>query len=406
MPGEINKQEIVKSLDKPAPYGPDIDLSRYDIEAPSVQEFREGEADKGIAEGANRVGLSIKSVAYIQANERMMYTALSRTLAKYGVVVLPLREALGKYELAKELSWKLIDPATDKYTAATYLYGGDAGYFIYVPPGVKVPTPIYTCLALTTDKVVQFAHNVIYIDDGAEASVLTGCAVPHGIADGLHIGVSEFHVGKGARLTFAMLHAWAKGLHVRPRTAVHVKEGGEYVSYYITYTPVSTLQTMPTIKLESGARAYSASVIMGLGNGIYDIGTRAILMGRRSSAELISRVVALDSSRVLARGEIEAWESESRGHVECLGLLLSDNAYISSVPVISSKKQGSSLSHEAAIGMIAERELDYLMSKGFTEEEAKSVLIRGFMNVEAPLPKNIRDNVDRILDMVAKYATG
>lgn len=406
MRGGIDRREVAKSLEKPAPYGPDLDLSRYNMEPPSVQELRESEVDKGIAEGADRVGLKIESIAYIQANERMIYTAMSRALAKYGVVVLPLREALEKYELAGELSWKLADPAADKYTAAAYLYGGDAGYFVYVPPGVKVPMPIYTCLAITAEKVIQFAHNIIYLDDGAEASVLTGCTIPHGISDGLHIGISEFYVGRGARLVYAMLHAWARGLHVRPRTAVHVKEGGEYVSYYITYTPISTLQTMPAIKLETNARAYSASVIMGMENGVYDIGTRALLLGKGASSELISRVVALDSSRIFARGEIEAWEPETRGHVECLGLLLSDNAYISSIPVISSRRQGSNLSHEAAIGMIAERELDYLMSKGFTEEEARAVLIRGFMNVDAPLPRNIRENVDRILDIVAKYATG
>jgi Fe-S cluster assembly scaffold protein SufB len=46
------------------------------------------------------------------------------------------------------------------------------------------------------------------------------------------------------------------------------------------------------------------------------------------------------------------------------------------------------------------------MSRGFTEEEAKAVLVRGFMNVDAPLPTSIRKQVDYILDLVAKHAVG
>jgi len=99
-------------------------------------------------------------------------------------------------------------------------------------------------------------------------------------------------------------------------------------------------------------------------------------------------------------------ESDTKGHIECLGLLLSPKAVISSIPIITSRKQGALLSHEAAIGLIADEEIDYLMSRGFTEEEAKAVLVRGFMSIDAPLPSSIKKQVDYILDMVAKYAVG
>jgi len=80
---------------------------------------------------------------------------------------------------------------------------------------------------------------------------------------------------------------------------------------------------------------------------------------------------------------------------------------ISSVQIIASKKQGAIPSHEAAIGLIADRELDYLMSRGFTEE-ARAVLARGFTNIDIPLlaPIPIRRQVDYVLDLVAKYAIG
>ena len=401
----MSRRELVlKALNKPSPYGPDIDLERYRIDEPGVEEARD--LDPPIITAASRVGLETPKLAYIQSNERALYTALVKTLSKYGAVVMSTREALEKKPLVKELVWRLVDPATDKYTAYAYLHGGEVGYFIYIPPGVKVPVPIYTCLAITTNNTIQFAHNIVYVDEGGEAHLVTGCAIPHGVKDGVHIGISEFYVARNARLTFTMLHAWAEGLHVRPRTVVQVEEGGEYVSYYVTYSPVASIQTYPRVYLKRGARAYLASIIASSRSGVYDIGSAAVLEEPYSSSENVSRVVARDESRVYARAEIEAWESDSRGHIECLGLLLSPNAMISSIPIITSKKQGAILSHEAAIGLIAEREIDYLMSKGFTEEEAKAVLVRGFMNIDAPIPPQIKRQVDYILDLVAKHAVG
>lgn len=400
----VSVEEVKKALEKPAPYGPDIDLYKYKLEDAVVEELRE--VDPQAASAAPRVGLNPEKLMYVQVNERALYTAMAKALSKYGVLVLPTREALEKYPRARELAWRLVNPAADKYTAAAYLYGGEVGYFIYVPPNTAVPTPIYSCLAVTSNNVVQFAHNIVYVDEESEVNVVTGCAIPHGVYNGVHVGISEFYVARSAKLTFTMVHAWAEGLHVRPRTVVSVDEGGEYVSYYVTYSPVASIQTYPSVHLKKGARAYLASIIASSKAGVYDVGSKGVLEEQHSSVEVVSRVVAKDESSVYARAEIEALESDTKGHIECLGLLLSPRATISSVPVITSRKQGALLSHEAAIGIIAQREIDYLMSKGFKEEEARAVLVRGFMNIDAPIPPSIKKQVDAILDIVVKHAVG
>ncbi|MEM4487615.1 MAG: SufD family Fe-S cluster assembly protein [Desulfurococcaceae archaeon] len=400
----MSLEDIKRALEKPARFGPDIDLSKYRVEEAVVDET--AQLSPQITSAAPRVGVSPDRVAYAQANERALYTAMTSALSKYGVTVMPTADAIRKTSRARELSWRLVNPASDKYTASAYLYGGEVGYFIYVPPNTKVPVPIYTCLAIVTNNTIQFAHNVVYVDEGSEVDLITGCTIPHGVRDGAHIGVSEFYVAKNAKLTFTMIHAWAEGLHVRPRTAVSVEDGGVYANYYLTYSPVASLQTYPAVYLKRGAHAYLASIVASSGRGVYDIGSLSVLAEQGSTAESISRVVAKDESSIYARAEIEAVDSNTRGHIECLGLLLSPKAMISSVPIITSRKEGAVLSHEAAIGLIAQREIDYLMSRGFTEEEAKAVLIRGFMNIDAPIPQVVKREVDRILDIVAKHSTG
>ena len=63
------------------------------------------------------------------------------------------------------------------------------------------------------------------------------------------------------------------------------------------------------------------------------------------------------------------------------------------------------MSYEAAIGRISREELEYLMSRGFTEDEAKSIIVRGFMKVDVPgLPEVVRRHVDRIVGAISKLA--
>ena len=95
----------------------------------------------------------------------------------------------------------------------------------------------------------------------------------------MHIGVSEFYIARNAKLTYTMIHAWSQGLHVRPRTGVYVEDGGEYVSYYIIYSPVASIQTYPIVRLGRSSRAYLATITAASGSGTYDLGSKTILEG-------------------------------------------------------------------------------------------------------------------------------
>ncbi|QOJ78696.1 SufD family Fe-S cluster assembly protein [Infirmifilum lucidum] len=399
----VSREEILQALNKPSPLGPDVDLAVYKAFRPPLQD------GVGVEESIQKkVGVTPDRLSYLQVGETVIAKAMAEKFRSIGVIVEPLNRALKENKLAQELSWRLIDPRTDKYTAHTYLYGSEAGYFVYVPPGVKVPWPVYTCLSLFTGyEEVQHAHNVVYVDEGAEVVVTTGCLVPHGTRGGLHIGVSEFYVASGAKLVFTMLHSWGEGTHVRPRTVVRVEEGGQYISYYAIYSPVASIQTEPKVYLARGAHAKMVSVIAGTGNGVYDIGGVAVLEDRGSSAELISRVLASRGAKVYSRGNIEARTGGTKGHIECLGLLMDNSSNINAIPTLSSSAQEVELTHEAAIGMIAGEKIEYLMSKGFSEEEARALLIRGFLSAEVSgIPESVRVEIERIVDYVVRHALG
>ncbi|UNQ73892.1 SufD family Fe-S cluster assembly protein [Infirmifilum sp. NZ] len=398
-------EDIVKALSKPSPHGPDLDLAAYKVAKPELGEGGGALVEESIQ---RKVGVRPEQLSYLQVGETVLARVMSERFRSIGVVVEPLTRALKENKLASSLSWRLVDPATDKYTAHTYLYGGEAGYFVYVPPGVKAPWPVYTCLSLFTGgEEVQHAHNIVYVDEGAEVVVTTGCLVPHGSRGGLHIGISEFYVARGAKLVYTMLHSWGEGTHVRPRTVVRVEEGGQYISYYAVYSPVASIQTEPKVYLARGAHAKMISVVSGTGSGIYDVGGVAVLEGEGASAELVSRVLASRGARVYSRGMIEARSGKTKGHIECLGILMDNESSIEAVPVLSSRAQEVELTHEAAIGMIAGEKIEYLMSKGFSEDEARSLLLRGFLTAEASgIPDAVKAEIDRVVDYIVRHALG
>ena len=155
------------------------------------------------------------------------------------------------------------------------------------------------------------------------------------------------------------------------------------------YWRVKTLQTYPVVYLERDAYSYVASILLGLGDSILDVGGAAYLLGGDATVEIASRAMGRDSSRIVARARIIG--RSGRGHIDCRGLLLSDKAVIETIPELSAESPNTTLTHEASIGRIAEDEINYLVSRGFTREEAIGIVIRGFISLDVKgLPERVK----------------
>jgi hypothetical protein len=111
-------------------------------------------------------------------------------------------------------------------------------------------------------------------------------------------------------------------------------------------------------------------------------------------------VISTDNAEIIARSDIIGEAKNAKGHVECRGLMLSDNAEIDSIPELKATRKDIDLSHEAAVGRIAEEGIQYLMARGLSEDEATSVIIRGFLNVDITgLPDALAQETKRMFDM-------
>nr|QNO51392.1 hypothetical protein KMJFBAND_00029 [Methanosarcinales archaeon ANME-1 ERB6] len=317
-----------------------------------------------------------------------------------GLELMSTTDAMKKHDWLKDYLWKAVPVDIDKYTAEVEL-DPTHGYFIRSEAGSKVTMPVQSCLFITSDKIGQKVHNIIIAEEDSELHIITGCSVSHAVSSALHLGVSEFYVKRGAKITFTMIHNWSRGMEVRPRSAVVIEEDGVFISNYILMTPVKSLQMYPTAYCVGiNARATFQSIIYASGDTKIDSGSRAVLQGEGSRSEIISRVIATDNAKVIARSDVIGEAANAKGHIECRGLMLSDSAEVDSIPELKATRKDLDLSHEAAVGKIAEEEIQYLMARGLSEEEATSVIIRGFLNVDITgLPDALARETKKMFDM-------
>ncbi len=319
-----------------------------------------------------------------------------------GVEMLPITEALKKYDGLPDYYWRLLDPEKDAFTRETRQHL-DNGYFIRALPGEKAVYPLQTCLYIRTDDVAQRIHNIVVAEEGSELHIITGCTTHPHLTSGLHIGVSEFYVKKGAKLIFTMVHNWGEDVYVRPRSAIIVEEGGTYLSNYISLKGVKSVQTFPSCRLVGeGAIARFNSVIVAPEGADLDTGTRVSLEAKGTRAEIISRTISY-GGRVMARGHLIGMAPEIKAHLECQGLMLAEKGVIHAIPELEAHVPDVDMSHEAAVGRIAREEIEYLMARGLDEEEATSTIVRGFLNVKIDgLPKELDEELQRAVEECQK----
>jgi len=383
-----------------------LDLSKF-MPAQQQEEEAEGVASlpaevKQISEGVGVVAdESTRSGTYFQ----MDANALIRKTSVEGLEVMSLEDAFQRLDL-RPYYWNAVPVDKDGFTSAVELYG-KGGYVIVAKRGHNIELPVQACLFMKSNELMQAPHNIIIAEEGSSVNIITGCTVMPERA-GIHIGISEFYVGKGAKVIFTMVHGWTHDVHVRPRTGVIVEEAGTFISHYINLNPLSSLQMYPVVKLNGReAKTSVSSLIVGFGRSRMDVGAEIGFNAPNTKGEIMSKSVSTQESTIYARGSLIANTNDVRGHLECRGLIMNPKSRIHAVPELMGNAMDVELTHEASVGKLSQDQIYYLMSKGFSNEEATSILVRGFMETKIEgIPRSLEAMIESVTDMVAKKAVG
>lgn len=384
--------EKIRAVD-PESYDTDADAHDY---VPELTRVEAADAGKWLDVGIDPLEKE-RAGTFIQKDRSVVHCRSRQD----GVEMMGISQAAAHHPWLGEYLWKNVSPDLDAFTRSAKAHPHE-GYFIRALPGVAPAHPLQACLYIAKNGFAQNVHNIVIAEERSRLHVITGCATAPHLDAGLHVGVSEFYVKEGATLMFTMIHDWGRNVSVRPRTVIRVAKGGTLISNYICLKPVGSLQMFPTTYLEGeGAVARFNSVLVAGAGSYMDVGSRVVLAAPNTRAEIISRGITAGGT-LIARGDLIGKVAGVKAHLECKGLILNDGL-MHAIPELQGFVPGVEMSHEAAVGKIDQREIEYLMARGLDEDEAVSTIVRGFLNVDIEgLPAGLREKLDRAISETQK----
>lgn len=331
-----------------------------------------------------------KSLAGVgaQYDSEVVYHSIREDLVKKGVIYTDMESAIRDYEdIVREYFMTCVPPNDHKFAA---LHGAvwSGGSFVYVPEGVDVDIPLQSYFRLNAPGAGQFEHTLIIVEKGAKLHFIEGCSAPKYSVNNLHAGCVELFVKEGARLRYSTIENWSRNMYnLNTKRALVDKDGIiEWVSGSFG-SKVSMLYPMSILRGERARAEFTGITFAGKGQHL-DTGSKVIHAAPYTTSSINSKSISKDGGVALYRGALRVAPNahHCKATVSCESLMLDNKSKSDTIPVIDLMNDEVDIGHEAKIGRISDEAIFYLMSRGISEEEAKAMIVRGFVE---PIAKEL-----------------
>ena len=350
-----------------------------------------------------------KSLAGVgaQYDSELVYHNVQDAVAKQGVVYLGFEEALKSPEwgpMVQEYFMTLITPEDHKFAA---LHGAvwSGGSFVYVPKGVHLSFPLQSYFRLNAKGAGQFEHTLIIVDEEADLHFIEGCSAPKYNEANLHAGAVELFVKRGAHLRYSTIENWSKNMYNLNTKRARVEEdasiewvSGSFGSHISYLYPESDL-------VGRNARADFTGVTFAGGGQNLDTGAKMVHLAPNTTSLITTKSISKGSGISTYRSAVYIDEKAagSKASVSCQSLMLDSKSRSDTIPAMEIHTDDCDVGHEAKIGRISSDAIFYLMSRGISEEEARSMIVSGFANpVSKELPLEYAVEMNNLIRLEMK----
>lgn len=351
----------------------------------------------GIPEAERTVLAGVKA----QYDSEVVYGSLQNVWAKDGVVFLSMDEGLAQYpELVKEYFSRIIPSGDNKFAALnSAVWSG--GSFVYIPKGVEVKMPLQTYFRINSENAGQFERTLIIADEGSKVHYIEGCTAPNFSSGSLHSAVVEIFVKKGARVQYTTVQNWYKNVFNLVTKRAYVEEEGEMIWTDFNMGSKLTMKYPGFVLAGKGAKGETLSMALAGAGQHQDTGSKAIHLAPYTSSTIMSKSISKDGGRTSYRGLVNIGPKAhgSKNTVICDALLLDPLSRSDTYPTDKIFNSDVEVQHEATVSKIGEEQLFYLMSRGMKEEEARKMIVNGFVDdLIKKLPLEYAVEMNRLID--------
>lgn len=344
-----------------------------------------------------------------QFDSETVYHNLSDDLSKNGVIYTSFDEAVKNYpDLVKKYFTKAVPINDHKYIALHYaLFSG--GSFVYIPPYTKLDRPLQSYFRLNAPGAGQFEHTLIVVDEGAELEFIEGCSAPGYNELNLHAGCVELFVAKNAKLRFSTIENWSRNMLNLNTKKCYVEENGKIEWIMGSFgSKVSMLYPLSVLNGVNARCEFTNISFAGKGQNL-DTGLKIIHNAPNTSSYVNSKSISKDGGVCTFRSNVWVKKNapNSRLALSCESLMLDSISRSDTVPVNTIENSNVTFSHEAKIGKISDAVIFYLMTRGLSEDEAKSLVVRGFAEpIAKAFPVEYAVEMNRLIDLELEGTIG
>ena len=344
-----------------------------------------------------------------QYDSEVVYHSVHKELTEQGVIYTDIETAIREHEdLVKQYFMKVITMHDHKFSA---LHGAvwSGGSFVYVPKGVKVNMPLQSYFRLNAAEAGQFEHTLIIVEEGADLHFIEGCSAPKYKKNVLHAGAVELIVKKGARMRYSTIENWSRNMYNLNTKRAIVDEDGvmEWVSGSFG-SRVSMLYPMTILKGERSRCEFTGVTFASSGQYL-DTGCKIVHAAPNTSSTVHSKSISKNGGTSFYRGllNVAANATGAKATVECESLMLDNESRSDTIPIIEINNDSVDIGHEAKIGRISDEAIFYLMSRGISKDEAKAMIVRGFVEpISKELPLEYAVELNKLIELELEGTIG
>ena len=341
-----------------------------------------------------------------QYDSGIIYHKIRDELKEKGVIFENMDRAVKEYpELVKKYFMTDCVTSGDHIFAALHGAVWSGGTFIYVPKGVDVGLPLQAYFRMNRERSGQFEHTLIIADEGSRIEYIEGCSAPRYNYSSLHAGCVEVFVMPGAKVTYTSIENWSKNTYNLNTKRALVYEEGTIDWLNGNMGSAVTMLYPSSVLLGRGARSESLGVVFAGKGQVQDVGAKAIHLAPDTTSIIHSKSISKDGGVSNYRGIVKISEkaSGSVSSVSCDALMLDDISQSNTYPGVETKNSNVHVAHEARVGKIGEREIFYLQTRGYTEEDAMRLVVNGFINpIVKRLPFEYAVELNKLVELEMK----
>ncbi len=237
------------------------------------------------------------------------------------------------------------------------------------------------------------------------------CTAPTYSQYSLHAAIVEVYVKKGGKMRYTSIQNWSDNIINGPTKRSWVEENGQMEWVQGSLGSKITMTYPSSILRGPYASTSNLNVALGIGPVWKDSGAKVVHAAPNTSSKVVAKSISGRGGMSVYRGQlrINPGAYNSKASVQCDALILDDISKSNTYPHNEILEESASFSHEASVGKISEDQVDYLMSRGIREEDARSLIVLGFLDdvlKEIPLEYSIEFNKLVKLEMNKYGAVG